>query len=97
MPPPPVPLRELVKLFNEGWTIPQLAEYFESYPMHIRRCLKKCGITPPDSSEAQYRALKQKRAIHPTKGKKHSQETKDKISDTQKENHRTGKRRKRTK
>ncbi len=58
----------------------EIAEHFDTYPNKIRRILVKNGVDLKDKSEAQKNAIKQGKAIHPTKGKTRSKEEKIKIS-----------------
>ena len=57
-----------------------IAERYGTYPNKIRRVLVSNGIEMRNKSQAQKQALKSGSAIHPTKGKKRSEEAKDKIS-----------------
>lgn len=73
----------ILKMYNdEDKSTYEIAETLDTYPNRIRRSLLKLGITLKDKSTAQKNALKSGRHIHPTKGKKHSQETKNKISES---------------
>ena len=49
------------------------------YPNKVRRALKKCGVKMRSKSEAQKQVLESGRASHPTQGKHHSDETKERI------------------
>ena len=60
----------------------EIAEEFGTYPNKIRRALTEFGIPIRDKSKAQAEAIKTGRCKHPTKGKKTSEETKNKISDS---------------
>ena len=66
-----------------GWSTYEIADSMKSYPNKIRRILYKNGVPLRYSITAQKNALKKGRAQHPTEGKKRSQETKDKISESQ--------------
>ena len=66
-----------------GWSTYEIADSMKTYPNKIRRILNKNGVPLRNSSTAQKNALKKGRAQHPTEGKKRSQETKDKISESQ--------------
>ncbi|MAF24225.1 hypothetical protein CL634_01360 [bacterium] len=68
---------------NHLWSTYQIAEKLGTYPNKIRRLLKKHGIDLRTSSDAQKNALGTGRASHPTKGTSRSEETKQKISDSQ--------------
>ena len=57
-----------------------IAERYDTYPNKIRRLLESNGIEIRNKSQAQKQALKSGSAVHPTKGKKRSEEAKDKIS-----------------
>ena len=71
-------------LYQElGWSTYEIADSMKTYPNKIRRILNKHGVSLRDSSAAQKNALKKGRAEHPTQGKKISQETKEKISESQ--------------
>jgi len=59
----------------------QISQEMNTYPNKIRRILTKNGVAIRDKSSAQKQALKSGVATHPTKGKKHSDETKEKISE----------------
>ena len=59
-----------------------IAEDFGTYPNKIRRAAISVGIEPRSKSEAQSCALSSGRHKHPTKGRKHSQETREKISNS---------------
>lgn len=60
-----------------------IADTVVSYPNRVRRDAKKLGIQSRSKSEAQKVALDEGRNEHPTKGKRHSAETKKKISSSQ--------------
>lgn len=60
----------------------EIAEEFKTYPNKIRRALTGFGIPIRDKSKAQSEAIKTGRCTHPTKGKKTSEITKNKISDS---------------
>lgn len=68
---------------NQNKSTYEIAKEFDTYPNKIRRILIKNGCEMKDKSTAQKNALKQGVASHPTKGKKRSQETKLKISESQ--------------
>ena len=68
---------------NQGMSTYEIAEKLQTYPNKIRRVLKRMGVPIRDSSTAQKNALQQGRASHPTQGKQISQETKNKISESQ--------------
>lgn len=60
----------------------QIAEEFGTYPNKVRRALVEFGIPLRDKSQAQEKAIETGRCKHPTKGKKTSEATKNKISDS---------------
>ena len=68
---------------NENRSTYEIAKEFDTYPNKIRRILIKNGCEMKDKSTAQKNALKKGVASHPTKGKKRSDETKLKISESQ--------------
>ncbi|MHA2218365.1 MAG: NUMOD3 domain-containing DNA-binding protein, partial [Candidatus Hodarchaeales archaeon] len=68
---------------NENKSTYEIAKKFDTYPNKIRRILIKNGCEMKDKSAAQKNALKQGVAAHPTKGKKRSEKTKLKISESQ--------------
>ncbi len=73
----------LLRMYNdEGKSTYEIAQELDTYPNMVRRSLIQLGVTLKDRSEAQKNALKTGRHIHPTKGKKHSNETKIKISES---------------
>lgn len=59
-----------------------IANEFGTYPNKINRILVKAGVELKDKVTAQKAAIDSGRYIHPTKGKKRSQETKIKISES---------------
>jgi very-short-patch-repair endonuclease len=71
----------IVKMYTEEKSIPEIAEFFHTYPNKIKRILKKLGIKIRDKSEAQSLALKSGRHKHPTKGTQRSAAVKTKISE----------------
>ena len=68
---------------NKNKSTYEIAKEFDTYPNKIRRILIKNGCEMKDKSAAQKNALKQGVASHPTKGKKRSEKTKLKISESQ--------------
>lgn len=58
----------------------EIADKFETYPNKIRRILVKNGVALKDKSEAQKNAIQTGKSLHPTKGKKRSEEERLKIS-----------------
>jgi len=65
---------------DEGKSTHQIAEELGKYPNKIRRALVSSGIELRTKSESHKKALKSGRAAHPTKGKKRTEEVKEKIS-----------------
>ena len=59
----------------------QIAAELGTYTNKILRAAKKFGIRIKDKSETQVAALESGRAVHPTKDKGHSSETREKISE----------------
>ncbi len=76
--------REYIELEK---SITQIASELNTYPNNVRRQLKKFGIKIRSKSETQRLALKHKRAVSPTQGKKRDEETRKKISETLKLKH----------
>ena len=68
---------------NENKSTYEIAKEFDTYPNKIRRILIKNGCEMKDKSAAQKNALKKGVASHPTKGRKRSEKTKLKISESQ--------------
>lgn len=72
------------KMYNKqkkSWA--EIAKELETYPNRVRRDAKKLGLASRDKSQAQKIAISEGRNEHPTKGKKRSDETKLKISESQ--------------
>lgn len=70
----------IVTEYENGKSLPELAEEFNTYPNKIRRRLLKLGVKMRDKSESQKIALSSGRTEHPTKGKARSEDTKLKLS-----------------
>ncbi|NVM34816.1 MAG: hypothetical protein HWN81_04425 [Candidatus Lokiarchaeota archaeon] len=66
---------------KKSWS--EIAKMLGTYPNKVKRDAKNLGIKSRDKSEAQKIALEKGRTSHPTAGKKHSDETKFKISESQ--------------
>lgn len=66
---------------NQSWG--EIAKTLETYPNKVRRDATKLGIVSRDKSQAQKTAIQQGRHEHPTAGKKQSEKTKMKISESQ--------------
>ena len=65
---------------KEGLGFEQIAKMVGTYTNRIRRDAQKLGIKSRTKSEAQKLVLASGKCEHPTKGKKRSQETKNKIA-----------------
>ncbi len=72
---------EILEAYANNKSIAEIAEQFNTYSNKIRRVLLKLGVDLRSRSEAQTIALESGRAKPPMLGKKHDQETKNKISD----------------
>jgi len=68
---------------NQNKSTYEIAEEFNTYPNKIRRILMKNGYELKNKSVAQKNALDKGTIKHPTKGKKRSDTTKLKISESQ--------------
>ena len=66
---------------NQSWG--EIAKNLETYPNKVRRDATKLGVVSRDKSQAQKTAIQQGRHEHPTAGKKQSDITKMKISESQ--------------
>lgn len=66
---------------NKSWG--QIAKSLNTYPNKVRRDATKLGVVSRDKSEAQKTAIQEGRHEHPTAGKKQSEKTKIKISESQ--------------
>ena len=66
---------------NMSWQ--EIANQIGTYPNRVRRDATKLGIESRSKSDAQKVALSEGRVEHPTEGKRQSQETKIKISESQ--------------
>lgn len=64
---------------KENKSLGQIAEILHTYPNKLRRDAKKYNIKLRDKSQAQKNALDSGTHQHPTKGKQHTTETKNKI------------------
>lgn len=71
----------IINLYKKENSINQIAKELNTYPNKIRRILLKNNIKLRNISEAQTLALKHGTAIHPTKGKERSNESKFRISE----------------
>jgi very-short-patch-repair endonuclease len=70
---------------GKNMSYPEIAKLVGTYPNKIRRDAQRLGVSTRTASEAQALALKTGKHKHPTKGKKRSEETKLKISETRAE------------
>lgn len=73
---------KLVKLYNEGHSLRELADKFGVSHMQVKRILTKVGCELRDASEAQANFIKRNPDKHPTKGKPRTEAEKLKISET---------------
>ena len=74
---------KIIELYvEEKLSTKAIAERYNTYPNKIRRLLESNGVQIRSKSQAQKQALKNGSAVHPTKGKKRSEESKDKISNS---------------
>ena len=69
--------------YQEKKSWKEIAEELGTYPNKVRRDAEKLGIKSRTKSQAQKVALSEGRITHPTAGKKQSEETKIKISESQ--------------
>lgn len=76
-----LPIQEIAKLYDEGWSMYEISEKYNTYPNKILRLLKKFGIKTRKRSEATKFAISRGRKQHPTAGKCRTDEEKLKISD----------------
>ena len=72
----------LLKSYNDGMSTYEMAEGLGTYPNKINRALKKLGVAVRSRSDAQKNALQSGRLKHPIEGKKRSEDTKVKISES---------------
>jgi very-short-patch-repair endonuclease len=70
---------ELYSKYNMSY--PEIAKLAGTYPNKIRRLATRNGVKSRDKSQAQKIALDTGRHNHPTKGKKHSEKSKLRISE----------------
>ena len=66
---------------NKSWK--EIADMLGTYPNRVRRDATKLGVESRSKSDAQKIALSEGKAEHPTAGKRQSEETKIKISESQ--------------
>ena len=76
-----LPIKEILKEYNKGASLHEIAENYKTYANKIRRLLKKLGVKMRDKSEAQSNAIKRDRKKHPTAGRERTDEEKLKISE----------------
>ena len=75
--------KEVISMYTlENKSPYEIATYFNTYPLKIRRILIKNNVQLRDKSEAQKNALERGVATVPTKGKKRSKEDRLKISES---------------
>jgi very-short-patch-repair endonuclease len=74
---------EIISKYKSGHSSVEIAEMYGTYENKIIRILKKFGVQMRNKKEAQELALKNGRSEHPTRGKKASQETREKQSEAQ--------------
>lgn len=72
---------KIIKAYESGKSVPEIASEFSTYAVKIYRILKKHGVEIRGKSEAQVLALSKGRSKHPTKGKHMSESTKENISE----------------
>lgn len=70
------------RMYEKGHTMTEIAQHFGTYPKRIKRILQKEGVKFRDRSEVQSLLLSTGKRAHPTKGKRRSQEVREKISST---------------
>lgn len=76
--------QQILDLYNnQNLSTYQIAEKLQTYPNKVRRILVKNGVSLRTKSEAQKNAINTGISEHPTKGKKRSDTTKKKISESQ--------------
>ena len=68
----------VLKLYNSGLSIREIAEKYNTYPTKIMRLIKKYGKLRT-KSQAQSLALESGKIQHPMKGKKHKESSKQNI------------------
>ena len=79
---------KIIELYvEEKLSTKAIAERYNTYPNKIRRILLSNGVEIRTKSQAQKQALENGSAVHPTKGKKRSEESKDKISSSLEKQH----------
>lgn len=77
--------QEIIQKYLDGMSSVQICKEYDTYPNKIIRILKEHGVQLRERSEAQKAALESGSSIHPTKGRKMTQETRLKQSDAQRE------------
>ncbi len=77
--------QEIVQKYVDGMSSVQLCKEYDTYPNKILRILRKNGVELRKKSEAQKLALETGASKHPTKGRKMTQETRLKQSDSQRD------------
>lgn len=74
-------MEDIVKDYESGKSAEMIAKEYGTYVQKVYRILKKSGVTMRTQSEAQKIALEQGRSVHPTEGRRLTEEEKLKISD----------------
>ena len=71
---------QVIEMYKNGDSTHTIAKVLGTYPNKVKRILEKGGVTLRDRREAQKNSEENGRYQHPTKGKKHSKEVREKIS-----------------
>lgn len=72
---------KIIKAYESGKSVPEIAEEYSTYSVKIYRILKKHNVQIRTKGEAQSIALSNGRSKHPTQGKNLSDTTKENISE----------------
>jgi very-short-patch-repair endonuclease len=72
---------KIIKAYESGKSVPEIAEEFSTYPIKIYRILKKHNIQRRSYQESQSLAIARGRSAHPTRGKNLKESTKNLISE----------------
>jgi very-short-patch-repair endonuclease len=73
--------KEIIKMYQAGESTYTIAAALDTYPNKVKRVLAKHGVKLRDKRTAQKNAAENGRYMHPTAGKKHSDEVKARISE----------------
>jgi very-short-patch-repair endonuclease len=73
---------KIIRAYESGKSVPEIAEEFSTYPMRVYRILKKNNVSMRDRAECQSLAISKGRAKHPTKGKPMSESSKEALSES---------------